>query len=89
MASHRDGPLDYAFVASMFVFAGLSLTEVFGGPDVLGDWTGVVLGSIFIAWFSSQLRRLSKSAGQRRVLRIGQAAGALMVVAGFLSISLG
>lgn len=86
VASRRDVRLHYAFAAIMLALAALLFTAAFGGPDVLGEWSSVVFGSLFIGWFSLELPRPS-SAGRGRALRTGQVAGIVLLVIGLLSVA--
>lgn len=84
-AARRNGPADYAFAALMLIFAGITFTALFGGPDLLGDWSSFVLGSVWFAYFAFKARGLEQTDGRRQALRVGQAGAAVLVVVGLLS----
>jgi len=68
--------LRVALLALMVALAVASLVAVLGGPDPLGEGSSVAFGLVLVAWFGAADR---DGAGERGLVRLGLAAGAVVV----------
>ena len=65
----------------------LSLVGLAGGPEPLGDAFYGVFGVVMLAWFGLELRGGADN-GRRRVLWIGVAAAAVMILGALVDLGM-